>query len=193
MSELAAECGFSSPAVFSRAFTRHFGISPSLMKDRFLDDIRVMESLSQVQIVELPEFYLYYEATEMYAPDLQTSFQSARNKALSFGLKPTARNIGLMNHLSVHRQEKKLNYLAGVVLEGTVPMYYWEDIFVIPSGKYASFTTQYPRENFIQELTDLKYNWLDKSDFTLRELFALEEFSESLTMERTVYLPLIKR
>lgn len=193
MSELASECGFSSPAVFSRSFTRFFGIPPTLMKDRFVDDPPVLENSINVRIVELPEMYLFYEATEMYAPDLQSSFEFAREKAISFGLRPSNRLIGLLNHLNVHTQEKKLNYLAGVELMDKVPHQFKEEVFFVPSGKYASFTTQYSRGSFMRELIELKYNWLDKSDFSVKELFAMEEFGEDFSTQRTIYLPLMKK
>jgi AraC-like DNA-binding protein/predicted transcriptional regulator YdeE len=192
MSQLATESGFSSLAVFSRAFSRRYGITPTEMLRQRELRLDSYDNQIQVEIVDLPEIRLYYEATNFLSKTLASSFDRARSRAKKLGRQGTGRRIGVMNHLSVHDSKQPLNYYAGIEIDGKVLASQLEDLLIIQKGKYATFNVTSERETFIQELINLKYHWLDSSRYQIRELFALEEILDDSMRLRKIYIP-VKR
>lgn len=192
ISQLAVECGFSSLSVFSRAFTKRYGVSPSKVRRQKELKINPNKSKMEVEVITLPEIILCYEPTQFMSKTLNNAFEKAISRSKRFGLQSKLRKIGVLNHLNVHHGNYKLNYYAGVEVEGKVSVYRMKDLFIIPEGRYASFISTSKRELFIQELINLKYNWLDHSCFVIRDLFALEEILDEAFMLRRILIPIKK-
>jgi len=193
MANLATECGFSSLAVFSRAFSRRYGISPTEMHREKEFKLQSNNGNLQVEVVTLPEMTLCYEVTQLFSKTLADSFERARVRSIKFGLKSTSKKWGVLNHLSIHDNRQALNYYAGIEISGKVPAAQREDLMSIAGGKYASFTLISNRELLIQEMINLKYHWLDTTDYEIRELIALEEFLDDTYRNRKIYIPIRKK
>ncbi|MBN8650600.1 MAG: hypothetical protein J0L67_04195 [Cytophagales bacterium] len=82
---------------------------------------------------------------------------------------------------------------CGIEISGLVPAPQREDLMCIAGGKYASFTLISNRESLIQEMINLKYQWLDGTDYEIRELIALEEFLDDTYRNRKIYVPIRKK
>lgn len=193
MSELAAECGFSSLAVFSRAFSKRYGITPTEMYREKEFKLNSNNNRIEVEVVTLPELTLCYEATQLFSKTLSDSFNRSLARAKKLGLKTSFRKMGILNHLSVHDSSHVLNYYAGIEISGKVPTVQLEDLIIIQSGKYASFTLTSKRESLIQEMINLKYHWLDYTGYEIRELFAIEEFLDDTLQNRKIFVPIRKK
>lgn len=190
ISELAMECGFSSLAVFSRAFSKQFGITPTKLLQQKVVMLNHYNTPLKVEVVNLPELKLCYEAVQLHSKALSLIFQKSFIKAKKLGLQNTSRKIGVLNHMSIHDGNSALNYYAGIEIKGKVSDGQKDDLLIIQAGKYASFTVTSEREAFINELVTFKYQWLDYSKYMLRELFALEEILDDSFHHRKIYIPI---
>lgn len=193
MSQLAEECGFSSLAVFSRAFSKQYGITPTAMLREKEFKLNSYNNRLEVEVITLPELTLCYEATQLFSKTLIDSFDRSLARAKKLGLKSSLRKMGILNHLSVHDKTHALNYYAGIEVTGKVQAIQLEDLMVIKSGKYACFTLTSKRENLIQEMINLKYHWLDFTNYEIRELFAIEEFLDETFLNRKIYVPIRRK
>ncbi|GMQ30722.1 AraC family transcriptional regulator [Algoriphagus confluentis] len=193
---IAMECGFSSPAVFSRAFQKFYGKTPSQV---LAEPEKVFSEYSENKTIELihgPEIQLLCIITDLNHPELEKEFEKAKIKCDRLGLKTTGRKFGIINHIAIHQPLGRLNYQAGIEITGRVPSRFREDLYLIPSGKFATFTTKNPPKSLIEELIELKYAWLDHSKYTIKDLLIFEEFLDSPKKNnrlRKIYLPVIER
>lgn len=180
MSEVAADCGFSSLATFSRAFSKNIGMSPLLFSQSVHPgDISMTsaspELLFDVKIEYFPDIYLYYTHSSIYREQLLEDFHAALSFCELEGIHhPSRRMIGVWTFLTIHHPEQSFNYYAGAQLADNVNVEHLEKIYFIPEGKYACFATNHSYREFLDVLIDWKAHWLDKKPYIIRDLFAFD-------------------
>jgi AraC-like DNA-binding protein/predicted transcriptional regulator YdeE len=180
MSELATDCGFSSPATFSRAFSKAFGMSPAAFSRLvyFGDEEPVPPEKTaawKVQIEYFPGFYIYYTHTSIYRERLLDDFEAALSFCELEGIRhPSPKMIGICTYLTIHSAQKTLNYYAGVQLAEGVSVAHLDKIFFVPEGKYACFNTDHSYHELLPLVTDWKAGWLDQKPYAIRDLFIFE-------------------
>ncbi|MDX1940205.1 MAG: AraC family transcriptional regulator [Saprospiraceae bacterium] len=180
MSEIAADCGFSSLATFSRAFSQKIGMSPLVFSQSVhpadIDMTPVSpEPLFDVKIEYFPDMHLYYTRTSIYREQLLEDFQAALSFCELEGIHhPSKRMIGVWTYLTIHHPHQAFNYYAGAQLAENVNVTNFEKIYFIPEGKYACFSTNHSYHQFLGILIEWKANWLDKKPYVIRDLFAFE-------------------
>ncbi len=58
--EISSKYGFSSPAVYSRDFKKHFGESPLALRDKLLSRVITDKKICSVKIKNIPSYHLVY-------------------------------------------------------------------------------------------------------------------------------------
>jgi AraC family transcriptional regulator len=180
MSELATDCGFSSPATFSRAFSKAFNMPPAAFSRLVHSEgaelvLPEKTAASEVQIEYFPGFYIYYTHTSIYHERLLDDFKAALSFCELEGIHhPSKKMIGICTYLTIHSAQKTLNYYAGVQLAEGASVAHLDKIFFVPEGKYACFSTDRSYHELMPLVTDWKAGWLDQKPYILRDLFTFE-------------------
>lgn len=193
MATVANDCGFSSLAVFSRAFSSFYGIQAKQMAHRLRQQISTtMVEPFPVEIVYLSEVRLLYEHTNMYRKNLSKDFAMVQERARNSNISIHPKRIGVLTHIAFHGPKDNLNYYAGFQLVGQVPSKLMDKVFSIPGGKYAAFRVEGEHHKLMESMLQFKRNWLDHSKYIIRDIFAFEEFLETgeNNSSRMVYIPL---
>lgn len=202
LSEIAADCGFSSLSAFSRAFSQQFGMSPmafSRSKQTSIHINIVDPPELDVKVVYLPDTLVYYNVTSISNKDLHREFKNARSTCELNKVSIGDRQIGIATHVTFHYPEDSRNYYAGIEVKGKVPEKYADRVFLLPKGKYAVYSTTESIQKVRENAMWFKINWMDDSGCTRRDMFTFEEFDPSNKpsdypfLKRKVYVPIKKK
>lgn len=191
ISSLAERSGFSSLAIFSRAFSKHYGRSPQVFQQGIHFHHLPQQTLPfTVEVVQCNDMHVLYEHTNMYSEKLEKDFEKAEAWAKRKKIATLGSRLGIITHIAFHGPKRSLNYYAGVEIS-TNAMKGWEEYcYTIPRGKYASFTIATPHIGFLNVLTRFKHHWLDYSPYHISEIFAFEKWEDDGS--RRIYVP-VKR
>ena len=203
MAQIAEDCGFSSAAVFNRAFKQRFGVSPLIYKQSPAQSIVILLQKEKIdsaaaEIVYLPDQYLYAVPTSIQNSNLVNDIDKAADFCQKNKVMVEGRKMGVLSHNTFHNPFADNNYHAGITVNAATADKFRDQLFFIPEGKFACFTTSESFQKAREVLMEFKIGWLDKSNYTWRELIAYEEFLPGTRNEdypflkRRVYIP-IKR
>ena len=191
VSSLAKDCGFSSLAIFSRAFSKRYGRSPQVYQQGIQLHHLPPEGLPfAVEVVQSNTMHVFYEHTNMYKEKLTKDFEKAETMAARKKIPTLGTRMGIMTHIAFHGPKQSLNYYAGVEISAASMKGWEERCYTIPGGKYASFTLTGPHADLLSALMRFKNHWLDHSPYLISEIFVFERWEKDGS--RRVYVP-VKR
>ena len=196
LSDIAADCGFSSLSTFSRVFSQKFKMSPrnfSMDKDSSIKIIYLKKNdiKLSVEILYFPDRYILYNSTSIFNRKLLDECLTAKSFAESKGIKTKDNRIGISTHVTFHYPDEKLNYYAGVELSAAPPPEYADRVFFAPKGKYACYQCADSSQEVRQTGMRFHLEWMTNSKkYLRRDLFAIEEF---LPENKNSDYPFLKR
>lgn len=181
IAQVADECGFSSAAVFNRSFKAYYNTTPVQFSQApstlFTQAVgTVTFNHSAIEILYLPNIYLYGVATSIMQPNMMDAIDQATDFCLRKGIEMEGRKFGVLSHHTFHYPNAPKNYLLGVSVYAKAVKTIRDSLLMIPKGKYASFVIHSSVREVRSLLQEVKFGWLDQSPYTLRELIAYEEF-----------------
>lgn len=206
--EIGMDCGFSSPATFSRAIKNYFGISPDKIrsltpgqKTEILNKLNLNPEILSTENKEINVRIIKMQALRgiyAIAPfddsiQIQRSFKcleelAEANDILSSGstfygiLTPHQGNI-YKTFLSLNKDQK----ISGKY-----------NVTEIKAGKYAVFKVRGDKQNTLGSLHLFFHQWLSNSGYKIgNELVGFETFSDDPAnvtysiMDREIYMPVL--
>lgn len=190
ITDIAYTCGFSSPAVFSRSFKKHFGISASSFAARHIGDYHALNrpqnkevsvkkefDLSQIKIKKLPAFnFIYTRCNNGYGKGNLKAWEKIIKFALYNDLiTPDTKYVGIPFDNPGITPENKCRYYACL----TVPDdYIYEgnefSTLKINEGKYAVYHFIGKEEDMSAAYSNIYGKWLPESGFIHHKGYILE-------------------
>jgi AraC family transcriptional regulator len=199
ISDIAMQCGFSSPSTFSRGFKQHYGISPSsykksgtiknskIRKELFpLNEYLVplndeeLERNFPVEIRDLPQRRIaYIRVTDSYREGVVLSaFEEIVHWAKKMNLYDSETIFGMSIDDPMVTPKEKYRYEVCITLPEKFKMGSGDtlDTTVLPKCKYAVVTVS-GAFNFVATATNYLFNhWLINSAFEPEHQHGLEIF-----------------
>jgi AraC family transcriptional regulator len=190
--EIAFDCGFSSPAVFSRAVKNYFRITPEelralspkerirLFQQRGLKLPQPAEFHAERVVNEIPVQVkkvsamqgIYLTAPFDDAVKIQRSFEQVLQVAeMNSLLLPGAALFGI---ISPHQGNV---YKACAVIRAGRPLPAKLKTVEIEAGRYAAFTVTSHREETVRAMQSFFHRWLPESGYRIGDPFGFETFS----------------
>lgn len=206
MSTISMECGFSSPAAFSRAFTAYFGISPSKWKkSRICKDSN--STFAYISPDKLPSYSVDVEAIDSikiaYTSTLKGYGESEVQKAFwelyqwaetHKIVTPKTQFIGIGLDDPAITPDSKCRYLNAI--EVNKQLYERDNsvsFMTIPGGKYAVLQFRGTRNDIPAAYAYLCGVWLPRSNYFPSNSFSFEWYREAPkedgTLRFDIYLP----
>ena len=198
ISDIATENGFSSLAVFSRAFKQYFQRTPDKFRNRLpstsLDLGR--ENDWQAEIVLLPEIPIFFKHSTAYAADLIDTYQNLRifAQAQKISARPE-RLIGIFIDMPFHTDLSRCRYYAGIEARLDTHSLKEHECYRIPPGLYVKLP-------FVGEVSDMfkwasgfKEGWLDPSGYQIKAPIGYEMLDMTQPMAdypahpKMIYIP----
>ncbi len=201
--EVGLECGFSSQAVFARAFRQRFGVSatefrnlpypevakltvwePSIQKvfqDHTLERVTAQERkkfLDSISVRRMEPVDVVYRSTTMISEaHLGDEFRKLATRASAYDLPvDESECFGVIYDYPLHTPLPKCRYRVCLGVSGEVQEQPRFSCMSIAGGKYAVFPIEGPINAMIR-LSILFFNyWLPESHYQRREHFLLERF-----------------
>ncbi|MBI2729940.1 MAG: AraC family transcriptional regulator [Sphingobacteriales bacterium] len=203
MAQMAEDCGFSSAAVFNRAFKQWFKMPPLAFKESPAHSIVMVLQKEKIdnataEIVYLPDMYVYTVPTSVNNENMLMEVEKAIEFCKQNKIVTTGRKMCVITHNAFHYPDAKHNYHVGITVDINTALNNKNQLFFIPEGKYACFITDEPHRKTREVLMAFKLGWMDKSNYTWRELICYEELLPGNSMEgssllqRKIYVP-VKR
>ncbi|MCB0628540.1 MAG: AraC family transcriptional regulator [Saprospiraceae bacterium] len=194
ISRIAYDCGFSSPATFSRSFSQRYGCSPSHFRKEglFLSNDQLPGDFP-VEVVYFSETTIFYTHTSVFQSDFLRAFDSAKVFCQLEGIE-TGGMFGVYAQIPFHIPRQQLNYFAGIAIDQATDRLPADRLFTIPAGRYARFYSSVSYDDLIHELTRFQQHWLNKSPYHITRIFAFEHMlpfnhQQDDRPERYIYLP----
>lgn len=200
VTEIAYSCGFSSSAVFGRAFKKRFGISATqyrhqATKDRVVDESRpdidwaqltnnpVWMSLKKdIQIKNLPAYQVIYMANfDGYLfENICASWTRLYNWAAAKNLiDENSQMIGISFDDPLITPENMCRYYACISISGELPVTDAVGMLDIAEGRYAVCHVQCRAENIKDVYHGLYGIWLPDSGLQPADCFSYELYYET--------------
>lgn len=194
ISTIAYEYQFSSNEVFTRAFKKQFGISPSkvrkgtvvpghLMAKRISQDFIFQSSKARNQspeLVELTEKIIvgssYFIAGNLTNLDLSRHWSSFLKMMESIGNKVAPTNLYQVQFWSENQIVEGMHFFIGVEvtsIKGVLPELV---IKIIPKGKYLKFIHKGLAKNVGYTYRYIYNEYLPDTDYQLTEPFNFEQY-----------------
>jgi effector-binding domain-containing protein len=200
IAEVADECGFSSAAVFNRSFKEFYKMTPVVFSKSpstlFSADVKQSSIKSlDIEIVYLPNIYIYGIATSISNTRLMDAIEQAEDFCKKNGIDADGRKMGILTYNTLHHPEANKNYHLGISVDVTSATKYIDQLFLLSKGKYACFSTSESVRSVREILMDFKVGWLDSSPYAFQDLIAYEEFfpenknSKFPYFNRKIYIP----
>lgn len=202
MTRIAMDCGFSSPASFSRAFTQKFGTSPSQFRKQGLEYQKkeVFKGIFPAEVVYFPKTTIFYSQTSIYNPNMLQVFESTEALCdMEGALAKERTRFGILAQMPFHAPKEQLNYYAGIQISTMPDSLPGDRIYTIPAGRYVRFYTDTSYEDLLSLLVQFQNGWLNKMPYFITELFAFEHIlnenkqSDYPKIKRYIYLPVKKQ
>ncbi|NNU34808.1 AraC family transcriptional regulator [Mucilaginibacter sp. S1162] len=209
LKEIAIECGFSSPAVFSRMVKNYFGLSPEDIRRRSpkermrlfklknredsslepSDQQQIMDKLDIRirQVGAINGFYLIAPCDDMIK--IRESFRKAIQIARANDLDFDETNI--YGILSPHQGNIYKTFIA---VEGPLPKKF--KLTAIKAGKYVCYKLCGDIKENIQAGHYLYHHWLPENGYKIADIIRFEAFngnpalSPYAQLQREIYLPI---
>lgn len=191
LDNIALEKGYANKSVLSRAFKKHFGITPSAYRklpqgQSFFDrrhrgevvdlqpEIRVVaqKNLVYTRIID------WYGSPKSYAKAWRELGQYARKHDL---IRPDIEFIGLSFDDPTITNPAQCRFYACFTTKEVVKPSGKFGQLIIDEGLYAVFLMKGSYRGFLDFYFNIYMNWLPSSDYTLRKMYAFEKYLNSPT------------
>ena len=202
MAQMAEDCGFSSAAVFNRAFKKWFKMTPLEFMQIPAPSVALLLNkevvdYEGVNIEYLTDTYIYALPASINEENLLYKVEQAIETCQQKNILVTGKKMGIITHNAFQYPDAKHNYHIGITVDINTANSYKDQLYLIAQGRYASFVTTEPFNKTREVLTAFKIGWLDKSPYTWRQLICYEEFlpiknDEHPILQRKMYVP-VKR
>ena len=132
ITDVAFECGYSSPGIFSRAFSKYYGVAPSKYKPKSLEapKSKDIKEIEPIQIQYLPKKTIVVQKVPLIEEKLNNSYQRLINSSTS--IKTV---FGFYLDAPFHIPPKQCRYFIGIESEQT---YKDTATLTIAAGYYTS-------------------------------------------------------
>ena len=175
ISEIALDSGYSTPAAFTKAFKKLFGITPSQLRmneklkkpEKKLSKRKNMNlkpeivTFKPVRVLFLRGLGKYEETPKEVWPAIETY---GREKDL---IKPTTRRFGISHDDPTITPEEKVRYDACFEVEPNIQADGKFGIQIIPGGKFAVFTHYGDCRTIGNTYDAIYHEWLPTSGYKL--------------------------
>lgn len=150
MTEVSFECGFSSPAVFSRAFKKYYSTSPSAYRRKYAlsDPVEKPQGRASVSIQYLASKTVHVQKVKLQDPWLSDALSGMANAASCA--------IGFFLDVPSHVPLEDCRYYAGAECTGRSGKGSSASVLTMPAGYYVSARVSGSFEEFNLTLYDLR-------------------------------------
>ncbi|WP_029904259.1 GyrI-like domain-containing protein [Prevotella sp. 10(H)] len=209
LDEIAAKTGYGTKYALSKAFKKHFGVSPSAYRSQDKDPFnffgrnerKIMELAPEMREVP-PKKVVYIRIIDWYgSPD---SYRAAWKKLGQFAKKnslvdKTTEFIGLSFDNPTITAPENCRFYACITTSKEVKPTGPFGILNIGGGLYAVFTLKGPYDGLLDMFYNIFFRWLPESGYKLRNGGSFEKYlnnpdhvspDELLT---EIYVPVAKR
>ena len=178
--EIAFECGYSSPAVFSRAFRAYYKMSPSEFRNaknaanKISGLLKVKKRNIQVSLAKnkIPIEYLQHKKILVQRVSLVgNSLNEVYRKLIQKNLSGSY-GIGFYVDAPFHKRLADCRHYIG--LDSDVELSNDTHFLEIPSGYYTHLSIQGSFNKIRQEIITFKEEKIDNSGYTIKSLTAFE-------------------
>jgi len=209
ISEVSADCGFSSPAVFSRAIKNFYGISPDKFRSLKLEERSAYLKAKNQQakkgaILPIKEESFPIEIKKMQAIrgiySIAPYDEPSKIKEIFDELQKAAKNneialdeSKMMGIISPHQGNI---YKCFLPLKDHFQISKKFNVIEIKQGIYASFKVVGNNEQTLKAAQYFYQQWLPKSGYRIADIIGFEIFCEDLSskeyeqVERELFVPL---
>ncbi len=189
LSEIAEKTGYQSPYSLSKAFKKHFGITPSAFRniDTFISNRKIIEtddtSIPKPDIREIKSKELVYVriiskygSKEDYSIAWAKLYNYVKKNNLLFS---DSEFIGLSFDDPGITKAEKCRFYACISINEPIESYGEFGIQTIESGKYAVFSLKGSYSGLDKLYRSIYFNWLPNSKFQLRNDIPFEKYLNS--------------
>jgi AraC family transcriptional regulator len=213
VSEIAFDCGFSSPSVFARSFKRHFGLSAEKLRaipaeervkfincESFVKDLlhhgrhsTGMEpnwDLNNVTVKSISSLPGIFTNTSIRGQEMVNGFRKSFQIAETIGVDLAGSHfIGIIYpHHDLYRAFISFNPCKAIIRE--------ENQTEIKAGRYATFKVSGEIEKTFVAMDNFYRHWLPHSGYRIANIFVFEILSQNPVngsyreIEREVHIPI---
>lgn len=168
--DVAFECGYSSPAVFSRAFKQYYKVSPSEFQNR--NGTIVKKEISNQQL-NIPITYLTKKSIQVSPSNLEAHNLAKLYERIISGLEKPSAAYGIFLDVPFHKPLKNCRYYGG--LENNEQRPAPEDTLEIEEGYYTYFDINGDFQSIGKQLLEFKKHYIDPSAFIISSLIGFEK------------------
>lgn len=170
MIDLAFDCGYSSPAIFSRAFKKYFGMAPSKFQAIMVEDILgpMPEQTKPVQVQYFSKKTFLVKKVMLVEEKLNKAYQALTQAS------PSSNTFwGVFLDAPFHKPPEQCRYFIGIQSEEAVEH---SSTLTMPSGYYTSITVQGGFEQ-LKEKVFLMNEQIKKKGYVMDSLIGYEKLS----------------
>ncbi len=216
VSEVAFDCGFSSPGIFARAFKNYFGITP--------DELRKIPMKERLKLYKKGDSNKQLLDTDINFTNSKLS-KLTNETTLKIVVKKISTIQGIFTNSTIHSENKIQDaykkiiqlannhdllssdsvflgiiyphqnlYRAMVTTKPHLPIIKGLHASEIPAGKYATFKVTGTIESTFKLLLEFSENWLPENGYRVSDISGFEILSENPIskpynkIEREVYI-----
>ena len=190
--DVAFECGYSSPSVFTRSFTQFYKTPPSEYQK---NNTSQRESKRKTEQFKLPLTYIGKQELIVFPTNLIEENLGKAYEKIIFGINKPATAYGIYIDVPVHKAANECRYYAGI--EKNADVFLNADYsFTIDEGYYTFFDVIGDFQITSKALIEYKKNYIDPSPYIVSSLVGLEKFKlpakdggfDYFTVQRTIYI-----
>ncbi|NVO20711.1 MAG: AraC family transcriptional regulator [Bacteroidetes bacterium] len=206
VAEIAFNCGFSSPATFSRAFKSHYQVNAETFRTMPNSDLYSPDGEeNKIEIPGLiewvkqnperqnqPEFssgptikwvpgrkFACIPIVLNHPECISLAFRNLMKWAIPNELhRKESHFIGIWLDAPVFTSLEKCRYLAGIEIDAETMNYKGAELFSMDAGKYASLRMKGDLEATWNKIVSMNHNFIESMGFSLSELIGFEIFEE---------------
>ena len=181
LTEVAFECGYSSPGIFSRAFKKYFGVAPSQYKPKSEEapKINVMKKIKPIQIQYLSKKIIAVQKVPLIENELNLAFQKIIDESSS-----NTTIIGFYLDAPFHTPPEQCRYFIGKESESSDKE---DSLLTISSGYYTSVILKGGFHHIKAKMVALNKE-INKKGFVIDSLTGFEKVSISKEIEPFSYM-----
>ncbi len=195
--EISIDCGFSSPAVFSRSFKNYFGISPDEMREMNPERRKMIRQKKNKTINEIDNHLLNEKSDKN--KEIKIQVKKINSRKCIYLIAPFGDMIKIQQSFKKLFQLADVNDIpfdqnaSGGILSPHQGGYYKAFIEVersqkipesincseIKGGKYACFKVTGDLKNTLEASKYFFHDWLPESGYKIADIVGFETFSEN--------------
>lgn len=192
ITEIAMHCGFANSSSFSKAFSRQYGISPSLYRLENRGPAKVQSSNSDsasheksctfsVTVNNLPTFRLaYFRNIGPYGPENSKLMEKIMTWAGARDLLAKGGHIlGIPHDDPEITPPEKCRFDCGIIIPGNFPLDGAVNEMELSGGKYAFMEVEQRAESVSSGWQAIFKDWLPESGFQVDNRRAFERYTIS--------------